>query len=168
MSVLVEERPHDAPHPPQPRRLLRSAPLRSPFPSGARLSARILFVRMTVTVKAMIASVLLALIDKDNRNKPCPAGEGGPQRKKNANTWSDFLTRLRWMRCITRTLFHIFANAIGAELMTRLLFYMQKTKKKPRARRGERLKCRKTFFDACVTRVVLYRGKYVVVIIEIS
>ena len=115
---MVEERPHDAPHPPQPRRLLRSAPLRSPFPSGARLSARILFVRMTVTVKAMIASVLLALIDKDNRNKPCPAGEGGPQRKKNANTWSDFLTRLRWMRCITRTLFHIFANAIGAELMT--------------------------------------------------
>ena len=113
------------------------SPLRSPFPSGARLSARILFVRLTVTVKAMIVSVLLSLIDKDNRNKPCPAGEGGPQRKKNANTWSDFLTRLRWMRCITRTLFHIFANAIGAELMTQLLFYMQKTKKKPRARRGE-------------------------------
>ena len=49
--------------------------------SGARLSARILFVRLTVTVKAMIVSVLLALIDKDNRNKPCPAGEGGPQRR---------------------------------------------------------------------------------------
>ncbi|MBQ5361889.1 MAG: hypothetical protein IIU63_00940 [Clostridia bacterium] len=96
------------------------SPLRSPFPSGARLSARILFVWLTVTVKAMIVSVLLALIDKDNRNKPCPAGEDickqiRPQRQKNANTWSDFLTRLRWMRCITRTLFHIFANAKGAE-----------------------------------------------------
>ena len=49
------------------------SPLRSPFPRGARLSARILFVRLTVTVKAMIVSVLLALIDKDNRNKPYPA-----------------------------------------------------------------------------------------------
>ena len=47
-----------------------------------------------------------------------------PQRKKNANTWSDFLTRLRWMRCITRTLFHIFANAKGAELMTQLLLHL--------------------------------------------
>ncbi len=97
---------------------LRSNLLANIFPSGARL-------------------ILVALIDKyeqdghnhclhhngqpnekDARRKPCPAGEGGPQRKKNANTWSDFLTRLRWMRCITRTLFHIFANAKGAELMT--------------------------------------------------
>ena len=30
---------------------------------------------MTVTVKAMIVSVLLALIDKDNRNKPSPLGK---------------------------------------------------------------------------------------------
>ena len=82
---------------------------------GGQGPLQILFVWLTVTVKEMIVSVLLALIDKDNRNKPCPAGEGGPQRKKNANTWSDFLTRLRWMRCITRTLFHIFANAKGAE-----------------------------------------------------
>ena len=101
------------------------------FPSGDAFSARILFVRLTVTVKTMIVSVLLALIDKDNRNKPCPAGEDickqiRPQRKKNANTWSDFLTRLRWMRCITRTLFHIFANAIGAELMTQPHIFLNK------------------------------------------
>ena len=43
------------------------------FPSGDAFGARILFVRLTVTVKAMIVSVLLALVDKDNRNKPCPA-----------------------------------------------------------------------------------------------
>ena len=89
------------------------SPLRSPFHSGVRLSARIRFVKLTITVKAMIVSVLLVFVDKGNRNKPCPAGEGGPQRKKTANTWSDFLTRLRWMRCIKRTLFHIFANAKG-------------------------------------------------------
>ena len=57
------------------------SPLRSPFPSGARLSSRIRLVRLTVTVKAMIVSVLLVFIDKGNRNKPCPAGEGGPQRR---------------------------------------------------------------------------------------
>ena len=40
--------------------------------------------------------------------------------------------------------------------MTQPLFDMQKRKKSPAQWRGERLKCRKTFFDACVTRVVLY------------
>ena len=45
---------------------LGQPPLRSPFPSGARLSARIRFVRLTVTVKAIIVSVLLGFIDKGN------------------------------------------------------------------------------------------------------
>ena len=125
---MVKERPHDAPHPPQPRRSFRGFPAKYlsaavPLPQRGRLVWRILFVRLTVTVKAMIVSVLLALINKGNRNKPCPAGEGGPQHQKNANTWSDFLTRLRWMRCIIRMLFHIFANAKGAEQMTQPLSY---------------------------------------------
>ena len=41
-------------------------------------------------------------------------------------------------------------------------------KVKPRARRGESLKCRKTFFNARVTRIVVYRGKYVIVVVKIS
>ena len=64
------------------------------FPSGDALGARILFVRLTVTVKAMIVSVLLALIDKDNRNKPCPAGEGGRQIVKSSATL--FSQKFKW------------------------------------------------------------------------
>ena len=48
-----------------------------------------------------------------SRCKMRSAGEGGPQRKIIANTWSNYFTRLRWMRCIMRTLFHIFASARG-------------------------------------------------------
>ena len=58
------------------------SPLRSPFPSGARLSARILFVRLTVTVKAMIVSVFLVFIDRGNRNKPSPLEKGDRSGRK--------------------------------------------------------------------------------------
>ena len=45
------------------------------FPSGDAFSARIRFVRLTVTVKATIVSVLLVFVDKGTRNKPSPLWE---------------------------------------------------------------------------------------------
>ena len=62
---------------------LGQPPLRSPFPSGARLSARIRFAKLTITVKAMIVSVLLVFVDKGNRNKPSPLGKGDRSGSRN-------------------------------------------------------------------------------------
>ena len=45
---------------------LERSPLRSPFPSGARLSSRIRLVRLTVATKTIFISVLLLLNDEGN------------------------------------------------------------------------------------------------------
>ncbi len=70
---------------------LEYPPLRSPLSSGEGLCCASVFID----------------VQKGQLKRALSAGEGGPQRKAIANTWSDWRTRLRWVRCIIRTLFHI-------------------------------------------------------------
>ena len=91
MSVLVKERPHGAPHPPQPRRLLRSAPLRSPFPSGEGLFRLSLSIRASKTDK-IIAFTVTVNLTKRMRAESLPRwgrGTAAEEKREYLERFSD-------------------------------------------------------------------------------
>ena len=93
-----------------PRSSVNCVPLRSPFPSGEGFLARILTVYLSVRVRIFPLSVLLRHRSKGNHDKPCPAGEGGPQRKRILRRIREMIDAVAVDEVPMRTLFHVVKN----------------------------------------------------------